>query len=118
MATSGQLEVRTSAIRGAGRGLFALVDFSAGDVVLSVPRPLVAELNDQHLADSCSWCLERAATDPMERAQAASMMLPSGIISVKACTGCRRVSYCSKQCHSKAVRRLVTTPFDVILNAC
>jgi SET and MYND domain-containing protein len=102
MASIGNVQVQQSAISGAGRGLFALKDFQPGDVVLSVERPLVAELDIDRLRDSCAWCFQRSATDPMERAHSASMGLPTGFTEVKACTGCRRISYCSKKCQSKA----------------
>ncbi|ORY63337.1 uncharacterized protein BCR38DRAFT_436576 [Pseudomassariella vexata] len=99
------VEVKRSQIAGAGRGLFASKDFAPGDVVLSVARPLVAELNIDRTEDSCAWCFQRGAIDPDERKQAAAMGLPIGFIEVKSCTGCRKVSYCSKTCQSKAWKR-------------
>ncbi|KAH9886421.1 hypothetical protein F4778DRAFT_786810 [Xylariomycetidae sp. FL2044] len=99
------VEVRASEIPGAGRGLFAKKDFAPGDLVVYLDRPLVAELDLDRLRDTCAWCLQRAATNPMERMQAASMGLPNGLIEVKACTGCRRVVYCSKACQIKAWKR-------------
>ncbi|KAI0137104.1 hypothetical protein BJ170DRAFT_44026 [Xylariales sp. AK1849] len=105
MEASEHVEVRESRINGAGRGLFARKDFQPGDLVVAVDRPLVAELNIDRIADSCAWCFQRGATDPLERKQAASMGLPSGFVQVKACSGCRRTSYCSKACQSKAWKR-------------
>ncbi|KAI1263345.1 SET domain-containing protein [Xylariaceae sp. FL1019] len=105
MATSGfseGVEVKESSIAGAGRGLFATKDFSPGDVVFSADRPLVAELNAERMLDTCGWCTQRAATDPMERTASAAMGLPTGLIEVKSCVGCKRVAYCSKKCQSKA----------------
>ncbi|KAH7030762.1 uncharacterized protein B0I36DRAFT_348951 [Microdochium trichocladiopsis] len=96
------VEVRPSGIAGAGRGLFARKKFAPGDVVVSVDRPLAAECEYDRMLDTCSWCFHRSITEPEERAQAASMGLPMGFIEVKACSGCRRVAYCSKKCQSKA----------------
>lgn len=102
MAGTETVTVRESCISGAGRGLFAAKDFQPGDVVLAIDRPLVAELDIDRLSDSCAWCFQRGATDPLERLQSASMGLPTGFIEAKACTGCHRVSYCSKKCQSRA----------------
>ncbi|CAJ2509772.1 Uu.00g056720.m01.CDS01 [Anthostomella pinea] len=102
---SEDVEVNQSHIGGAGRGLFARKDFAPGDLVLSIDRPLFAELETDRLLDTCAWCFQRGATDPIEKAQSAAMGLPSGFIEVKSCTGCRKVSYCSKTCQSKAWKR-------------
>ncbi|KAI1495543.1 hypothetical protein F5X99DRAFT_403187 [Biscogniauxia marginata] len=99
------VEVKQSQIAGAGRGLFAGKDFAPGDLVLSIDRPLVAEPEIERMLDTCAWCFQRGATDPVERAQAASMGLPTGTIEVKSCTGCHRVGYCSKTCQAKAWKR-------------
>jgi SET and MYND domain-containing protein len=99
------VEVKKSQIVGAGRGLFALKDFQAGDLVLAIDRPLVAELDVDRLSDSCAWCFQRGETDPASRAQAASMGLPNGFVEVKSCAGCHRIAYCSKSCQSKAWKR-------------
>ena len=99
------VEVKQSKISGAGRGLFALKDFSPGDVILSLDRPLVTEVELGRASDTCAWCLQRSEQDPEARAKAASMGLPTGLTSVKACTGCRRAVYCSKTCQSKAWKR-------------
>ncbi|KAI1075450.1 hypothetical protein F5B20DRAFT_382666 [Whalleya microplaca] len=105
MSVKDHVEVKQSEIDGAGRGLFARQDFSPGALVASVDRPLVAELEINHMLDTCGWCFQRAAVDPLEREQAASMGLPSAFIEVKSCTGCRRVGYCSKTCQSKGWKR-------------
>ncbi|ETS86443.1 hypothetical protein PFICI_00271 [Pestalotiopsis fici W106-1] len=102
MSANENVEVKSSGNSETGRGLFASKDFKPGDVVLSVDRPLVAELDMDRMSDSCAWCFQRGATDPMERQSSAAMGLPAGFIECKACSGCRRVSYCSKKCQSKA----------------
>ncbi|KAI0480962.1 hypothetical protein GGR56DRAFT_298060 [Xylariaceae sp. FL0804] len=105
MSETSGITVKQSEISGAGRGLFAERDFTPGDLVLAVERPLVAELETDRLLDTCGWCCQRGLTDPTERAQAAAMGLPIGLTETKSCAGCRRVSYCSKACQSRAWKR-------------
>ncbi|KAI0018971.1 hypothetical protein F4780DRAFT_793779 [Xylariomycetidae sp. FL0641] len=105
MSTTDRVEVKPSGIRGAGRGLFARRDLQPGEVVVSLERPLVGELETERLLDTCGWCFQRGATDPLERQQAAAMGLPNGLLDIKGCTGCRRVGYCSKACQARAWKR-------------
>lgn len=100
-----QVEVRDSKITGAGRGLFALKSFEPGDAVLRLDRPYVAELDIDRMQDTCAWCFLRGATDPKERRLSAQQHLPTGFVETKACTGCRKVRYCSKSCQTKAWKR-------------
>ncbi|SMR49413.1 unnamed protein product [Zymoseptoria tritici ST99CH_3D1] len=99
------VEVKQSAIPGAGRGLFATKDFNPGDIVLSLDRPYVAELDIDRLCDTCAWCFQRGATAEEERKNSAALGLPAGFVQTKACTGCKKVRYCSKTCQSKAWKR-------------
>lgn len=99
------VEVKQSQIPGAGKGLFARNVFSPGDTIAAVDRPLVTELEIDRMLDTCGWCCQRGATDPMEKTSSAAMGLPSGFIEIKSCTGCRRVGYCSRACQSKAWKR-------------
>lgn len=96
------VEIRESTVAGAGKGVFAKKAFAPGDVVLSLARPLITELDLERLDDSCAWCCSRAAMDPMERTKSQQMGLPAGFIEVKACTGCKKIKYCSKPCQTKA----------------
>ena len=100
------VQVKKSDIDGAGRGLFATQDFAAGDVILQLDRPYVAELDIQRMRDTCAWCFRRGATDPDERSKKAGLGFFAGVdVETKACTGCKRVRYCSKTCQSKAWKR-------------
>ncbi|KAI1751487.1 SET domain-containing protein [Xylaria castorea] len=105
MPTNEGVEVKQSPIPGAGKGLFARNVFSPGDTIVTVDRPLVTELEMDRMLDTCAWCCQRGATDPMERVSSAAMGLPSGFTEIKGCTGCQRVGYCSKACQSKAWKR-------------
>ncbi|KAI0436340.1 hypothetical protein F4803DRAFT_542581 [Xylaria telfairii] len=99
------VEVKQSQIPGAGKGLFARNVFSPGDTIAAVDRPLVTELEIDRMLDTCGWCCQRGATDPVEKTSSAAMGLPSGFTEIKSCTGCRRVGYCSRACQSKAWKR-------------
>lgn len=99
------VEVKESAISGAGRGLFANKDFQPGDAVLRIPRPYVAELFIDRMQDTCAWCFLREATDPVEREASKKEYLPTGYVETKACNGCKKVRYCSKTCQTKAWKR-------------
>ncbi|KAI0486786.1 SET domain-containing protein [Xylaria cf. heliscus] len=105
MPTNEGVEVKQSPISGAGKGLFARNAFSPGDMIVAVDRPLVTELEIDRMLDTCAWCCQRGATDPVEKMRAAAMGLPTGSTEIKSCTGCQRVGYCSKACQSKAWKR-------------
>lgn len=98
------VEIRKSDIEGAGRGLFSVKNFKPGDVVHTIARPAVAELDEARLQDSCAWCFHKGSSE-FEREQAARLGLPEVHVDTKACTGCRKVRYCSKTCQSKAWKR-------------
>ncbi|KAI1743919.1 SET domain-containing protein [Xylaria scruposa] len=103
MPTNEGVEVKQSP--GAGKGLFARKAFSPGDTVVAVDRPLVTELEIDRMLDTCAWCCQRGATNPIEKMSSAAMGLPTGTTEIKSCTGCQRVGYCSKACQSKAWKR-------------
>ncbi|KAI0544342.1 SET domain-containing protein [Xylaria curta] len=103
MPTNEGVEVKQSP--GAGKGLFARNAFSPGDTVVAVDRPLVTELEMDRMLDTCAWCCQRGATNPIEKMNSAAMGLPTGFTEIKGCTGCQRVGYCSKACQSKAWKR-------------
>ncbi|KAI3343773.1 hypothetical protein F4824DRAFT_20673 [Ustulina deusta] len=105
MTANEGVEVKQSGILGAGKGLFARIAFSPGDTVAAVDRPLVTELEIDRMLDTCAWCCQRGATDPIEKKMAAAMGLPHGFAEIKSCTGCHRVGYCSRACQSKAWKR-------------
>jgi ferredoxin len=98
------VEIRKSEIEGAGRGLFATKSFKPGEIVHTIARPSVAELDTERLQDTCAWCFHKGPTEA-ERQQAAVLGLPDVQVDTKACTGCRKVRYCSKTCQAKAWKR-------------
>jgi SET and MYND domain-containing protein len=95
---AGEIEVGKSGIEHAGRGLFAKQDFAPGDIVVSLDRPYIAELDIDRLQDTCAWCFQRDAR-PVKDGLAGESK------TVKACVGCKRVRYCSKTCQSRAWKR-------------
>ncbi|KAI2462735.1 hypothetical protein F4781DRAFT_426922 [Annulohypoxylon bovei var. microspora] len=99
------VSIGKSAIPGAGRGLFAQRDFAAGELVVCLEQPFAAELEVQHMRDTCGWCFQRGATDAAERAAAASMGLPNGLVQIQHCARCGRVGYCSRACQARAWAR-------------
>lgn len=84
----------------AGSGLFALKTIPAGSLVFSLTRPLIAVLDIPRLANTCSNCFEY---------EIPPSPLPSENhppeITVKACTGCKTLKFCSKRCQSQAWKR-------------
>lgn len=71
----------------AGNGLFASQTFDGGDLILSLHRPLLAVLDIARLEDTCAHCFAGAETDAFNLNE---------VKTVNACTGCRKVRYCSK----------------------
>lgn len=103
------VEVRPSAI--AGNGLFATKDIAAGSTLLLKTRPLIAELDLERLQDTCHNCfmwsqktvracaVHATEADRLGRYPDCSGCQNEGdVTAVKACTGCKRVKYCSKVC--------------------
>ncbi|KAK7521644.1 hypothetical protein IWZ03DRAFT_98539 [Phyllosticta citriasiana] len=79
----------------AGNGLFAKNSIPEGELIFSIARPLLTELESSRLILYCSNCFVRSNDG-----------LPgSRDIKISACTGCRVVSYCSKTCQSIAWKR-------------
>lgn len=106
-------EVRASST--SGNGLFATEAIPAGGLVLSIQRPLVGVLDLAHLGDSCSNCFLWPEGDVEKNSvsfthaevekkglqwarEKVQYMTEEGmpIVSVNACTGCKKVKYCSK----------------------
>ncbi|KAI0154847.1 SET domain-containing protein [Xylariaceae sp. FL1272] len=65
-----------------GRKLVASQTFNPGDVIATFEKPCIAIPDSPHLESTCSGCLAPSAT----------------VRSVRACTGCRAVAYCSSTC--------------------
>ena len=81
--------VRKSTV--SGNGLFADEDIPAGELILSIPRPLVGVLDIARLQDTCANCFTWTAASSIGSRQ----YVPAGT-SVQGCTGCNSVKYCSK----------------------
>ncbi|KEQ76069.1 SET domain-containing protein, partial [Aureobasidium namibiae CBS 147.97] len=80
-----------------GNGLFATKDIPAGSTILLKPRPLIGELDLPRLEESCHNCFLWS--------HKAVRVCAGEIIGIKACTGCKKVRYCSKACQKQAWTR-------------
>jgi len=88
MTSIGHAHVAKSSV--AGSGLFASQDVVAGDLIFSLARPAVAALDTKNLGSVCANCFASAA-DPSVLHGEANIQ-----VTVKACTGCKILKYCSK----------------------
>lgn len=106
------VEVRPSPT--SGNGLFATKDIPAGSTILLKARPLIGELDLLKLEESCHNCFmwsQKAVRVcaihahepdryPGKYPDCSGCQTESEAIGVKACTGCKKVRYCSKVCSS------------------
>ena len=77
--------------RVAGNGLFAEKEIPAGELILSISRPLIGALDVARLADTCANCFTWTAGPSI----VTGTYVAEGV-SVKKCSGCQQVRYCSK----------------------
>jgi hypothetical protein len=89
------IEMRKDLIR--GDGLFASRDISIREPIFSIPYPLFMALDVFYLDKACYSCLAVVTTElPIYNAYVGRQG------SLKTCTGCRKVKFCSKDCQQKA----------------
>jgi len=88
MTSIGHAYVAKSSV--AGSGLFASQDITAGDLILTLARPAVAALDTNNLGNVCANCFASAADPSVLHGEANTQ------VTVKACTGCKTLKYCSK----------------------
>lgn len=74
-----------------GNGLFANVDFEAGQLVASVRRLIVGSLDTERLHDTCANCYVWT-----EGASTGTRTYVPENTKVSKCAGCQRFRYCSK----------------------
>lgn len=74
-------------VSGKGIGLFTSKPVDAGALVLSIERPLVRVPDNEHLAQTCYNCFY--LLPPEDRSDTVTKTL-------KTCTGCQVVKYCSQ----------------------
>ncbi|KAI0506120.1 hypothetical protein F5B22DRAFT_479275 [Xylaria bambusicola] len=75
-----------------GRGIAASRTFQPGEIIATFSSPSIAIPDSPHLSTTCSGCLLPSS----QEGQSPSTSQP--LRSVKACTGCRTVAYCSAAC--------------------
>ena len=92
--------VQQRSTRNAGRGLFSTESVGAGQEILRVERPLLASLDTPHLKDTCNNCFIwiSETVQPLNNSLTVWQGAEAGqqVKPLKACLGCKVVSYCSK----------------------
>jgi len=88
MASLGNARVAVSPV--AGKGLFASANIKPGELICTIARPAVAALDTVNLDNICSNCFVSAAEPSVLHGG------PQEAVTVKACTGCKTLRYCSK----------------------
>ena len=82
----------------AGKGLFSTRKIRPGQVIFSLPRPLVTSLDTPAFEFACEWCFHgngEAAVGQVPLDTQANRM-DNVEVKLLRCTGCRLVKYCSK----------------------
>lgn len=82
-------------IPGKGRGLVATRDLMENEQMLFINKPLMLNLEDAWLRDTCYQCLRTFAKNA-ENASGKYQRLK--MFSLKNCQQCKVVKYCSKAC--------------------
>jgi len=90
MTAMGHAYVAKSSV--AGSGVFASQDIVAGDLIFTLARPAIAALDTKKLDHVCANCFASAADPSVLHGEANEQ------VTVKACTGCKTLKYCSKVC--------------------
>ncbi|KAF2270406.1 SET domain-containing protein [Lojkania enalia] len=83
-----------------GDGLFAGQDYSAGEQITSIERPLIGSIDTQRLKDTCANCYVWT-----EGSSLGSRLYVKDGTKVQTCAGCKRFRYCSKPCQKEAWNR-------------
>ncbi|EED16036.1 SET and MYND domain protein, putative [Talaromyces stipitatus ATCC 10500] len=93
-ANSERTEVRPAEQNGVpiGQGVFATIDVKKGADVLVVDNPLIALVEEAQLQNICSGCYDTSKAGSIDNRR------PD---LVKACTRCKVVYYCDKNCQRK-----------------
>lgn len=78
----------------AGNGLLVDSALPAGETIARIDRPLAAVLDYNHIDDTCANCFWMTSVIDFD-----------GPKTVSACTGCRRVKYCSRACQRESWKR-------------
>jgi hypothetical protein len=88
--TTSNLEVRTSSIYGAGKGVFALCNLKEGDEVVTSANPFASVVTRRKLSSVCHGCF-RVNYHDNENAP----------IKLKHCSTCKVLHYCSLLCQKQ-----------------
>jgi hypothetical protein len=74
-----------------GQGIFANLDFGAGEQIAAIHRPILGSLDTERLVDTCANCY----TWTEGSSTGTRLYVPEGT-KVSKCAGCQRFRYCSK----------------------
>lgn len=74
-----------------GNGIFAGLDYGAGEQIAALVRPLLASLDTERLQDTCANCYIWT-----EGTSTGSRLYVKEGTKVSLCAGCKRFRYCSK----------------------
>jgi hypothetical protein len=74
-----------------GEGIFANLDFGAGEQIAAIHRPILGSLDTERLLDTCANCY----TWTEGSSTGTRLYVPEGT-KVSKCAGCQRFRYCSK----------------------
>lgn len=88
MSSSYPSYITVKAAGSTGSGCFTSKEIPSGQLIFDIERPFIVTLDSARLIDTCERCLINAQGND-----------ESGS-SLKACTGCNVVRYCSKVCLS------------------
>jgi hypothetical protein len=100
MVTKGSAVVGASSV--SGRGLFATKNLPAGELILTIERPLLCVLEGRHLTDTCANCFTCVngvlGNEDTEK------------VKLSACSRCKQIKFCGKVCGGLNLRLGGKTP--------
>lgn len=88
MDFEGHAYVKRSSV--AGRGLFAKKKLTAGELIFRIDGPLVGSIDTARLHDTCSSCYAWRSAPQLPA------LGPGAEGTVRACGGCKVLSFCDK----------------------
>jgi hypothetical protein len=109
LAMSDHKYARAAKSQTSGNGLFANKAFGAGELILSIRRPLVGVVDVARVNDTCANCFT------WTNSSVGSLVDDDSETNVKACSGCKYLRFCGKVSIGPIRRciRMITLPKGV-----